>query len=623
MMNKISKSLNNSNFKKLIIFLIIFVSLIPLLFQILQPTNSKIIEGEKYQFCDEGYEISLLENTFNIIERDLYIFPEIENVKCIGKIIEVYEGENKALVYGTNKKVYYYFNLLGSCIILFLSFLILYNKRSIKNQSLAIFCFFVFSFTTNRIFLSDFDVFEIFSNFDLFVSFSSTILFFSSLFLYSYKFTIFTIYFFATFNYEYLGIFLLVLLLISSFKVELGKFEKYAVKILPIYFYIIRYISSLSQNLDFLWRAQFQEAYYGFSRFVDFQGDFFLLNCNKNSDIQYQFKFKETVVNCPEIAGYGPLRKLISVNFDIWITTLVLAFIVLILILISKISIDKKHPTYHILISFIFISPPANLIFHHMNPDIFLFSTFVLLMNQFKKREKLVYIILFLFSLWKIHVIGIFFGYLYYSLLNKDFKKLKINSFFIFLISVIYFIDTRITEPLKIPPAPDENWHFGVLADAEQLNYIISNSSTFIFYALYISIILLSLFIGIYFKDKIVNSFLVTRDYEWYGYVFWFFICMVYKNQTYRLALFLVLALHLIITSKNKTFNNILFLGIFLNPIFTTYETYTKYLSIFFNRIGIYFMFIVLIAFVYDDFISKTNYLQRIFKNTRRPDVFK
>ena len=135
MMNKISKSLNNSNFKKLIIFLIIFVSLIPLLFQILQPTNSKIIEGEKYQFCDEGYEISLLENTFNIIERDLYIFPEIENVKCIGKIIEVYEGENKALVYGTNKKVYYYFNLLGSCIILFLSFLILHNKRSIKNKS--------------------------------------------------------------------------------------------------------------------------------------------------------------------------------------------------------------------------------------------------------------------------------------------------------------------------------------------------------------------------------------------------------------------------------------------------------------------------------------------------------
>ena len=122
----------------------------------------KIIEGEKYQFCDEGYEISLLDNTFNIIERDLYIFPEIENVKCIGKIIEVYEGENKALVYGTNKKVYNYFNLLGSSLILFLSFLILYNKRSIKNQSLAIFCFFVFSFTTNRLFLSDFDIFEIF-----------------------------------------------------------------------------------------------------------------------------------------------------------------------------------------------------------------------------------------------------------------------------------------------------------------------------------------------------------------------------------------------------------------------------------------------------------------------------
>ena len=44
------------------------------------------------------------------------------------------------------------------------------------------------------------------------------------------------------------------------------------------------------------------------SGFVDFQGDF-LLNCNKNSNIQYQFKFKEMVVSCPEIAGYGPARN--------------------------------------------------------------------------------------------------------------------------------------------------------------------------------------------------------------------------------------------------------------------------------------------------------------------------
>ena len=137
---------------------------------------------------------------------------------------------------------------------------------------------------------------------------------------------------------------------------------------------------------------------------MDFQDSWifketFLLNCNKNSNIQYQFKFKEMVVSCPEIAGYGPLRKLISVNFDIWITTLVLAFIVLILILISKITIDKKYPTYHILISFIFISPPANLIFHHMNPDIFLFSTFVLLMNQFKKEKISLYNLIFIFTL--------------------------------------------------------------------------------------------------------------------------------------------------------------------------------------------------------------------------------
>ena len=92
--------------------------------------------------------------------------------------------------------------------------------------------------------------------------------------------------------------------------------------------------SSVSGGLLWIFKIR------GFSRRLLF------VKLNKNSNIQYQFKFK-MVVSCPEIAGYGPLRKLISVNFDIWITTLVLAFIVLILILISKITIIKNTNISH------------------------------------------------------------------------------------------------------------------------------------------------------------------------------------------------------------------------------------------------------------------------------------
>ena len=65
-----------------------------------------------------------------LIHRDIYIFPEIENISCLGKVISLYiENDSIYIVSGTNQKV---FNYLTAIIFLFFSILLLFYKKYTK-----------------------------------------------------------------------------------------------------------------------------------------------------------------------------------------------------------------------------------------------------------------------------------------------------------------------------------------------------------------------------------------------------------------------------------------------------------------------------------------------------------
>ena len=146
-----------------------------------------------------------------------------------------------------------------------------------------------------------------------------------------------------------------------------------------------------------------------------------------------------------------------------------------------------------------------------------------------------------------------------------------------FAIFVIYFIDTRITEPLNIPPAPDENWSFGILADAEQLSILLSNGSKVIVYSIYAFLLIFCLAVAIRYSKQFKSFVNLDLNHEFYGYAFWFFLCMVFRNQTYRLALFIFLFAYLIIKSVDRNYLTMVYIAIFLNPIFFTHLPLTKY----------------------------------------------
>ena len=69
------------------------------------------------------------------------------------------------------------------------------------------------------------------------------------------------------------------------------------------------------------------------------------------------------------------------------------------------------------------------------------------------------------FTLWKIHAIGILFGFLVFSILNNDVRKAISNFFFICLTGVTYLFDALLIEPLIIPEAADERMGYGMLHD--------------------------------------------------------------------------------------------------------------------------------------------------------------
>lgn len=597
---------------------LIIISLLMLLFSFSRNYNSLEINSKNYTFCN--LEINLLNeiNNIEIIEQDLYIFPDIENIKCIGKIFDYYDDKNLTLIFATNKKFYNFINLTYSTIYIIFSYLLLRYKPNLNNKFLIFSHYVLFSYLINYIFVSKFNFVYILKNLEIFISFFSTLIFFGSLIFQNKKIVVFSLYFFSTFNYEYFGIYVLFVLFFVSIK-KLDSLESKLIYFLPIYFYGIRYFASFSEKFNSLWKFQFQKAYFGYSRFVDFQGDFFLLNCNKDNSISYQIKFKETILNCPEIYGYGPLRKLIALDFNIWKVVLIVSFLVLFLSLITKNEIANRYKNYNLLVALFFISPPVNVLIHHMNPDIFYFSTLVILFKRFRENHFVLSVVLIFYSLWKIHILGILFGFFVYFFLKNDLKKVLLYIFSITISLIVYYFDTKYTEPLKIPPAPDENWHFGIFADTEKITGLFSIDSQVSFYSIYFTFIILSIVTALKFRKLIVEKIVIDKNLEFYGFVFWFFLCMVYKNQTYRLGLFIFLILYLSIGIKDKFLKNSIYFSIFLNPIFYTYSSLSKYISITLNRASLYLVFVFLLAIVFDDLIiflkSRRNTLNNFYVN--------
>lgn len=622
-MNTIS---NNKKYNKIIIFHFLTILICILFFHnYVKLTSEKIIL--KSQENNKEYEINLCKNvennlsTFDFDNQEktkftysykfINILPVVSNLQCIGKVVEVWgDKAGYHLLIGTNKKFY---DLLFGVLNLYFIFL-MYLVKKTKNILISDLYILLISVIICNLFLN-YVFFRIPGS--IFENFIINIKWYLSVFLIYYSYLIknnliFIVgcYYLLTFDYDYFGLFVFIYLVSNKFKLNLKKFEKIIVYFIPFWFFVLRILSSLSNKFDQLWSNLFQKFYFGYSRFIDLQSDFYILSCNSGSSADsYNIKFTPFINYCPNNIGYGPIRKLIPIYSEVWITVLFTMTVLALLILLQYYTILKNSGEEILFLTLLFVSPSLNLLIHLGNPDIFYFALVYFVLKNYEKNIVLNTFLIYILSLWKIHAIGILFGLFIFSMTRKYYRNLFINGFFILLTFLTYVIDTKSTEPLVIPSSPDERMGYGILHDATQLTKYFSYGNQIQVLIFIIILGILSLMLSLRFtnfaKSTTLSSF---QNYKMYGYAFWFFLTFIYQNQSYRLPLFIFL-FYILYKNSNNQIKFFITCAIFLNPVISINNLIIEKTSLVLNRVGIYSVFSLLLTIfildIYKIYVSK------------------
>ena len=138
-----------TNFKAIFVIpLILQISLLLINFQSsfdLNNPNYSIKNLDTITICQMGkFDINKTEkNTFKSIEsKEISVIPELENIFCLGKVVEVFEDDKETIInIGTNRQVFNYVTLFN--LGLFLITLSIFNDKDTKFLKIIIFLLFI------------------------------------------------------------------------------------------------------------------------------------------------------------------------------------------------------------------------------------------------------------------------------------------------------------------------------------------------------------------------------------------------------------------------------------------------------------------------------------------------
>jgi len=138
-----------TNFKAIFVIpLILQISLLLINFQSsfdLNNPNYSIKNLDTITICQMGkFDINKTEkNTFKSIEsKEISVIPELENIFCLGKVVEVFEDDKETIInIGTNRQVFNYVTLFNFG--LFLITLFIFNNKDTKFLKIIIFLLFI------------------------------------------------------------------------------------------------------------------------------------------------------------------------------------------------------------------------------------------------------------------------------------------------------------------------------------------------------------------------------------------------------------------------------------------------------------------------------------------------
>jgi hypothetical protein len=226
--------------------------------------------------------------------------------------------------------------------------------------------------------------------------------------------------YYILFDYDFFGIYSVLILIkyLNNQKISSINQKEGFLYFLPVLFFSSRIITATSEKLNLFWEFQFQKFYFGYTRFFDLQHEFLVLRCHVDKGASHILRFVDNkTIFCLDWHGYGPIRKIIPLYGEVWSSVLI-AYIIIFLIFILQYShLVKRYKHLIFIITLLFLSPPVNLLIHLGNPDIFYFVCVYFIILLYKKFPVFSSFLIYVFTLWKIHAVGILFGLLIFSIL--------------------------------------------------------------------------------------------------------------------------------------------------------------------------------------------------------------
>ena len=548
-------------------------------------TTSSCKSG-KYLFLAKNYQ-QLINYSIVFKASDLELYPEINNFTCLGKVRYVVINEQELTIYlGTNR---YWFDILNLVTNLFLFFLVF--RGILRVDKKLYFLYLLINFLNFNLLNSHISLLKIIIpaaepqsiNQNYFINF--LFLAFCLIKSRNKNFSIVFIYALVFFIPDYLGIFAIILLIQKENLFQINsKFQRLSIYFLPVIFYISRTFYSLTSYFDNLWMYSGQRIYHGRSRFYDLVWNYEAMACIKNPDLFINNPVKE----CRELYG-GVLDDYIYITSDPYTTAIITMAIAHICLLVMYFIISKDYPDNKLLLSLLFVSPAVNFLTFQGNLDIvFMIFTFFLFYKQ-KKLNFITSTIIFVLSLYKVHLIGGLLGLALYGYLNDDKKNGILNLFY--LITSSYFAFTLYLEESVVSNFGRFEESYGLLFIANILRDLFGVNAYLLFS------IFIILFITMYYLNFLSirtfnNNFFETSSLYEYFLLYWFAFTLLIVNNSYRLPIFLFLIFKLL-TSENKVLKNVTLIFLFLSV------TPVSYLPL-----NIFFIFIKHLTFFVLTFIT-------------------
>lgn len=605
-------------------FLLLAFILIPAAALLISFLNLEVIESPKDLINQEGscnvYLSSEVIDKFNNEEvilkkekRDVYIFPTLSNLKCLGFITEINSSETAndviTLYYGSNLKVFTYLDTLFNFTIIIP--LLLSRK---KNLSKILIIYVIFNLLN----------FKVFNPLDLSYKVFFPIIGPESLDSTTFLKNLFIIFFFFKinsnkgylllltyilfFSVDYFGIFVVSLYLKNKFKFSFSSAEQKYFTLLPLFFYGLRILSTFIDRLDYFWINLGQRVYRGFTIFPDLQWTLFGLRCNGNPNSSFYFGNGIDQINCYDLRG-GPLDSYLSINGDIKFLSLVIGNLSIILLLICFYYFLSRYKKHSVLLVFLILSPPMNHLTFYGNDDLIILLISLFCLINFKKHSLLKVFLVLLISLFNLHPAPLLGGIFLVALKEKDKKIILYSSLAICIFSTLFFFDLIYNSKNINNAWMAPGYGFGVYLDAllleKYFNFTLLFSTIFIF----IFIFFLYRFLkvkksNLFVSQKISDIYLVIPS------ICWYLVTFLYTNNTYRIPLFYCL-LYWVFINSNEGLRKIILIFIFLEPVVLQSYFMSKLLILIISNVSSYILFIIFMIYLFD-------FLEYFFKPFRK-----